>query len=386
MTKKLGSLTVICAALFMFLVFISCDGDNSSAPSNHNTWTCVSGSDTLNATGVYGTKGEAHPDNMPGARDSSVSWTDSAGNFWLFGGSGLIAKYEYGKLNDLWKYDTGTGWWTWVSGSDTINSGGEYGTKGIAASGNVPGARYGSSNCTDSSGDFWLFGGVSTSNMNDLWKYDTGTGMWIWISGSNTTNEIGTYGTKGIAAIGNVPGARSSSELWTDSDDDLWLFGGVGYDSTGTQSWLNDLWKYDTGTGMWTWISGSDTITAGGVYGTKGTPDINNTPGARCGSESWTDSEGNLWLFGGIGFDSAGTKSYLNDLWKYDTGTGMWTWVSGSDTAGQTGNYSTGGIIGARSAMINWIDGEGNPWFFGGFSYNSEGVDGDLNDLWKYNM
>ncbi len=32
---------------------------------------------------------------------------------------------------------------------------------------------------------------------------------------------------------------------------------------------------------------------------------------------SWIDSSGNLWLFGGYGYDSTGTVGKLNDLWQY---------------------------------------------------------------------
>lgn len=42
---------------------------------------------------------------------------------------------------------------------------------------------------------------------------------------------------------------------------------------------------------------------------------------------NWTDSGGNLWLFGGIGYDlTAGSRGDepLNDLWKYSNG--QWTW------------------------------------------------------------
>jgi hypothetical protein len=35
-------------------------------------------------------------------------------------------------------------------------------------------------------------------------------------------------------------------------------------------------------------------------------------PGSRYAS--WTDSSGNLWLFGGYGFDSGNTLAFLNDL------------------------------------------------------------------------
>ena len=35
---------------------------------------------------------------------------------------------------------------------------------------------------------------------------------------------------------------------------------------------------------------------------------------------------------------------YMNDLWRYDLATGMWTWMSGSDMAVQAGIYGTQGI------------------------------------------
>lgn len=34
---------------------------------------------------------------------------------------------------------------------------------------------------------------------------------------------------------------------------------------------------------------------------------------------SWTDTSGNLWLFGGYQYDASGTRHEMNDLWKYPT-------------------------------------------------------------------
>jgi len=59
-------------------------------------------------------------------------------------------------------------------------------------------------------------------------------------------------------------------------------------------------------TGGWTWVSGAETINASGVYGTLGTGSTANVPGARSEAISWADSAGNLWLFGGLGYDSTG--------------------------------------------------------------------------------
>jgi N-acetylneuraminic acid mutarotase len=346
-----------------------------------SNWIWVSGSDTTNQTGVYGTKGTVDATNVPGAREDAISWTDSSGNLWLFGGRGYDSTGTRGELNDLWKYD-GTNW-TWMSGSNLVNQAGVYGTLGVADAANVPCARRGGVSWTDSSGNLWLFGGygLAIGYLNDLWKYD-GTN-WTWMNGSILANHPAVYGTQGVADAANMPGVRQGAISWIDSSDNLWLFGGAGYDSTGASGYLNDLWKYDGSN--WTWVSGSNTRNQIGVYGTQGVADAANVPGARYYSVSWTDSSGNLWLFGrvGIEFDLP-----FNDLWKFD-GTN-WTWVNGSNLDSQTGDYGTQGtadaanVPGARGSSVSWADSSGNLWLFGGTGYDSTGSLGYLNDLWRY--
>jgi N-acetylneuraminic acid mutarotase len=154
------------------------------------------------------------------------------------------------------------------------------------------------------------------------------------MSGSNTVNAIGVYGTLGVASAGNVPGAREDAVSWTDKSGNFWLFGGLGFDSIGgPNGWLNDLWEFNPTTKEWTWMSGSNNYNASGVYGTLGTPSTNNVPGARYGAVSWTDLSGNFWLFGGEGYNSAGTFGNLNDLWEFSPTTKEWTWVSGSNAS-----------------------------------------------------
>ena len=267
-------------------------------------WTWMSGSNTINQAGTYGTEGAAAPGNIPGARDGAVSWTDTSGNFWLFGGYGYDSTGTKIELNDLWKYSNGE--WTWMGGSNLGGQAGTYGTKGTAASSNVPGARALAVSWTDTGGNFWLFGGAL---YNDLWKYSNG--KWTWMNGSNVQSQSGTYGTKGTAASGNVPGAREGSATWTDASGNLWLFGGSGFDSTGTLGNLSDLWKYSNG--EWTWMSGANVGNQSGTYGIEGTLMPDNLPGSRVSPSSWTDKSGNLWLFGG-----SGTSSLLSDSWKYE--------------------------------------------------------------------
>lgn len=65
-------------------------------------------------------------------------------------------------------------------------------------------------------------------------------------------------------------------------------------------------------------MGGADMVNRVGSYGTIGTPSPSNDPGARNSSMLSTETSGNVWLFGGTGFDSAGTLGDLNDLWKYE--------------------------------------------------------------------
>ncbi len=158
------------------------------------------------------------------------------------------------------------------------------------------------------------------------------------MSGSSSVNGVpdclpGVYGTLGVASAANVPSGRGdfdNSASWTDSSGNLWLFGGGS---------LNDLWEFNPTTKEWTWVSGSSTGNAVGVYGTLGVAAPSNVPGGRANAVSWTDSSGNLWLFGGGG--------QFNDLWKFSPTTKEWTWVSGSDTGNASGIYGT---LGAASA------------------------------------
>jgi N-acetylneuraminic acid mutarotase len=358
-------------------------------------WTWVSGSNTVYQAGTYGTKGVAAPSNVPGGRMGAVSWIDSQGKLWLFGGVGYASVGYNWRLNDLWKFDPTTLEWTWVSGSDIGNQAGTYGAKGTAAPANVPGARYSAESWIDSSGKLWLFGGWGYNSgsiggeLNDLWEYDPATLEWTWVSGSSSIDQTGIYGTQGTADPSNVPGGRHEAVSWIDPQGKLWLFGGWCYFPGSNGGKFNDLWEYDPATLEWTWASGSNVFGQNGTYGIQGTADSSNVPGARYMAVSWLDSQGNFWLFGGIGIDSGSGEGDLNDLWKYDPTTLEWTWVSGSSSVGQPGTYGIQGtadssnVPGARYSAVSWLDSQGNLWLFGGTGIDSAGHTGRLNDLWQ---
>jgi N-acetylneuraminic acid mutarotase len=364
-------------------------------------WTWMSGSSAVGAAAVYGNLGVPAPANVPSARDSSMTWTDHAGNLWLLGGEAYVPKSGITVLfNDLWQYNLASGNWTWTSGSSTTDMLGVYGTQGVAATTNTPGARISGVTWTDQSGNLWLFGGFNPDIyalvdwwFNDLWEFNPATKAWTWVSGSSLPNASGSYGAIGVASAGNVPGGRFGAVSWTDSSGNFWLFGGEGFNSTGTVHQLNDLWQFSAATRQWTWISGSAAGDAPGVYGTLGVTAPANVPGGRYGAFSWIDAAGNLWLFGGEGYNNAlpsGTNWY-NDLWSFNPLTREWTWVSGSNAFSSPGVYGTLGTAapvntpGARYFGSSWTDPSGNFWLFGGAGFDSTGRFSWVNDLWEFN-
>lgn len=353
---------------------------------NTKEWQWVSGSNSINQTGVYGTRGVSNMTNMPGARNGSVGWTDGSGNLWLFGGLGYATNNNTGYLNDLWKYDPVSNQWTWVSGSNTINSGGVYGTKGVASVSNLPSSRQAATAWKYQNGQFWLMGGYNNNRLNDLWKYDPVSNLWTWMNGSNSLNQLGTYGLKGIADVSNAPGSRFDAFGCVDPSGDLWYMGGSGYDVNGSVSVLNDLWKYNLATNEWTWISGSNTVNQAGVYGTKGVASSRNVPGARLSSLIWADGEGKLWLYGGS------NGIYFNDIWNYDPVANIWTWVQGTNLTNQPGSYGVKGVTtadnlpGSRQNSVQWVDASGRLYLFGGIGFNQRLASLYLNDLWMYDL
>jgi len=89
----------------------------------------------------------------------------------------------------------------------------------------------------------------------------------------------------GVAAASNKPGMRGRAAIpdgKADASGNLWLFGGYGLaNTTATFGDMNDLWKYNIATNMWTWMGGDNTVSTSGVYGTMGTTAAGNKPGAR---------------------------------------------------------------------------------------------------------
>ncbi|MES2595078.1 MAG: choice-of-anchor D domain-containing protein [Verrucomicrobiota bacterium] len=353
-------------------------------------WIWRKGNNTPNNFGVYGAVGVEATANNPGSRHTGTTWTDANGNLWLFGGFGVGTGVGAASLNDLWRFNRATGNWTWMKGSTVTGAPAVYGTQGVAAAANTPGARSSAAGVYGN-GFLWLFGGYSgTANYNDLWRYEIATGNWAWMGGSSTPNQNGVYGTQGTASTANIPGSRRDATAWAAKDGTLWFFGGLGLPATGTVAGdLSDLWSYDPVSGEWTWVKGVSTTGAAGVYGTVNTPAAGNLPGARSAGSGWVTVDGDFWLIGGFK-DSMLT---FNDVWIYDIESNQWTWKQGAPGTlsvpgvyGTKGEAAAGNQPGGRFTPSTWVTLNGSLWLFGGGGADAFGNTGRMSDLWSFGI
>ncbi|HYV91479.1 MAG TPA: kelch repeat-containing protein [Chitinophagales bacterium] len=363
-----------------FLIIGCCFLFTGNSFSQGGTWAWMKGNNYSNSSGVYGDQGVAAPDNTPPCLYEPCEWKDKNGDFWLFGG------YSYtGYTTDVWKYSVAGNTWTWIKGEGIGNIPGVYGTKGIPGMSNHPGSRgFGMASWVDTSGNFWLFGGFGLDSygdygqLNDLWRYNPSTNEWTWMKGSNQADQIGTFGTITVPNVNNIPSAREETNgAWTDKNNNLWLFGGLGNSNK-----YNDVWKYDVHTNLFAWMKGTPQGGGTAIYGTIGVPNANNTPGPRYIYCKWKDTSENFWIFGG----STG-NSTTDQIWRYNPTTNEWTFIKGAMNAVTSPQYGTPCVWSASNTLGSrtenracWCTPDGNLWSFGGGSLGSTPRD----DLWFY--
>ncbi len=275
---------------------------------------------TGNRTATYPVnKGE---EGIPGGRCAAVTWTDTAGNLWMYGGSGVTATTTTGNLGDIWKFDVTQEKWYWMGGVKTTNAAVDYnGASAPGTPGGFPGGRQSLAGWRDQNDNLYIFSGVgaagSASLLSDMWRYNPSRDEWTWIRASAPNAN---YGTPGIAHASNEPGRIYVIGTATDKYGKFWLFGGryTTNPVNNNNNMQNALWMYDPVANLWTRVNGDAGIDRHGRYGTMYTPDKDNQPGSRQSFMCYCDDENDIWMFGGAGWGEAGAnRGILSDLWRF---------------------------------------------------------------------
>lgn len=318
----------------------------------------------------------------PSARRFSASAVMSQ-KLYLFGGHGMQLSGGYRQLSDLWEYNPAMNQWTNISGinTDGTQTMASYGTKGVSNASNHPPGRS-RHVMWEANGYLWVFGGLgSQGKLNDLWKFNPVTREWTWVRGSNSTDQAGVYGTKGVFAPENTPGARDFFSM-AKVNGKIYLYGGHALDANGIEKILGDMWVFDPVSEQWAWISGSSAMIEAPLAGTSGAFSATFTPGARNGHSMVGGVQGELYLFGGFNPQTG----MLSDVWKFDTVTGQWAYIGTSQephipaSYGYLNEYQPANTPGGRSFSSLQLDSSGNFWLFGGVF----DMQPSQNDLWMF--
>ena len=314
----------------------------------------------------------------PGGRNRMASSVDKNGNIWFFGGlyHDKIS-HQTSALADLWRYNPKSKKWTYFGNDE--------------GSTNKPSARYRTRAWFDESNNFWMYGGAvepstqsnDTFSYNDLWRYNTTTNVWTFVSGNKNSYYCkncsnGVYpATAGTGGLQYFPRARSDYAYWKDNTGNIWIFGGY-VESHGADEY-GDLWKFNSTTYEWTLISGNDTFNP---------PKTATNPGSRSAPYCWVGNDNKLYMSGGL----RQYWNFLRDAWRINPSNGSWEIVKADNlyneapvTAGLRIENSTN----APGSSVNTLDHlttGSHTYLFNGYGMGSNNVTGFTGAMWRYSL
>lgn len=303
----------------------------------------------------------------PSVREHSAGGITNNNEIYVYGGASL--EYEYS--SDYWVYDISQQKWAFISDLGWQIIGGPIGQESPTAH---PGGRNRMASAVDNNGNIWFFGGLykdknngETYTRSDLWRYNTQTKKFTFFDE--------------YAGSQSKPSERYRARAWFDIDNNMWMYGGAVDTQSGSLSY-NDLWKFNTTTKAWTFISGNKNQPfckdcTNGVYpATAGMSGTQYYPRARSDYGYWKDNSGNIWIYGGYA-ESHGSDEY-GDLWKFNATTNEWTLISGSSILNPP---MTATNPGSRNAPYCWVGNDNKLYMSGGLRQYTY----FLRDMWRIN-
>ncbi len=324
------------------------------------------------------------PKNHPiiSGNNTQILWK-SNDNIYFYGNDA----FNTTGTSSFWVYNLTIKQWKCIQPK---NMAANYGTKGVFAATNCPGARFNSIAFTDSSGNLYMMAGGGYQ-INDLWKYDISLQQWAWVSGySNNTGVLGALGPIGLASPNYFPASRLDAMPILANDGMIYIYGGYPTFTTGSD-YRSNLWRYNPNTNAWTLLYNK--TTTGQVVGQVGVESTSNHPGAMSGYTSWF-YDNSLWLFGGTSVNSTDANAVQKKVWKFNLATQMWVCVKNPSSArGSFGQQHVSDANNTPPALIRISTTailNNEAYFIGGYELGGTTTDmetyGTHNSLWKYNM
>lgn len=208
-------------------------------------------------------------------------------------------------------------------------------------------------------------------------------GYWSYTGGSQLGNNGGIFGTIGVPSSNAYPSARHGSAVaWDNGARRMFIFGGQRSSGGWTDSFMNDLWSYDTVAMQWTLLFGSAATNQVRQQATPMSPTA--MPGALSNATGCFDpmsgTDGAILIYGGVNQNF----EIFADLWKFDISSAAWSCLQ-CRPVNQYGSFvgtkEPGSLMQHRMA----IDIAGRRMFIhGGYGYGSSM--GVMQDLWQYSI
>ena len=162
----------------------------------------------------------------------------------------------------------------------------------------------------------------SAGYTSDLWVFSLENSTWACISGCAHHRSLSSSKRlSNCLASEDIPQCRGKSAGWTDSKENLWLFGGVGNKDGGplemklSKEPFSDLWLFNTQNFTWKMMASNNRTTEDNKHYDDPLNQYKQ-PLARYNSIQWSLKD-NFFIFGGIGFpiNHQNESSYLDDQW-----------------------------------------------------------------------
>ncbi len=207
-------------------LYVSGSSDLWEFNSSTKAWAWIKGNHGVSSSGVYAPLKQWAANNLPPSGIAYCSGMKSLQG-WL---EIVVPNPGNGYSNELWAYDPLQNMWSLRARTPGAN--GAYLHKCLPDYIDYPKKnvdyRVTPAYCPNT---YWFFGGDIAGN--DLWLFNANSASWNWIDGA--LGQTAIFGTKGVNNPYNRPPGGTGNCLWTDNNNNLWVFGA---------NKTNSMWQY----------------------------------------------------------------------------------------------------------------------------------------------